>query len=82
MGTMPPIHIPFLLEAANLSRMRSPMTSRSYCAKVMRMLTIILPALVAVFMSCVTAQNETPHSSNFFVRSAKSEMERDSLSIL
>src|SRR6516165_6180958 len=30
---MPPIHIPFFFEAAILSRMRSPMTSRSNCAK-------------------------------------------------
>src|SRR6202045_3901865 len=29
----PPIHIPFFFEAAILSRMRSPMTSRSNCAK-------------------------------------------------
>jgi len=28
----PPIHIPFFFEAAILSRMRSPMTSRSNCA--------------------------------------------------
>jgi hypothetical protein len=27
-GTTPPIHIPFLFEAAILSRMRSPVTSR------------------------------------------------------
>src|ERR1700694_2704079 len=32
-GGTPPIHIPFLFEAAILSRMRSPMTSRSNCAK-------------------------------------------------
>ena len=32
-GTLPPIHIPRALEAANLSRMRSPITSRSNCAK-------------------------------------------------
>src|SRR6516165_5532082 len=32
-GGTPPIHIPFCFEAAILSRMRSPMTSRSNCAK-------------------------------------------------
>src|SRR5215470_12814219 len=32
-GGTPPIHIPFFFEAAILSRMRSPMTSRSNCAK-------------------------------------------------
>src|SRR3954447_6088795 len=30
---MPPIHMPFCFEAAILSRMRSPVTSRSNCAK-------------------------------------------------
>src|ERR1700730_6699170 len=30
---MPPIHVPFFLEAATLSRIRSPMTSRSNWAK-------------------------------------------------
>jgi hypothetical protein len=32
-GTKPPIHMPFLRDAANLSRMRSPITSRSNWAK-------------------------------------------------
>src|SRR6516164_744981 len=32
-GGTPPIHMPFFFEAAILSRMRSPMTSRSNCAK-------------------------------------------------
>src|SRR5438552_1476271 len=32
-GGTPPIHIPFFFEAALLSRMRPPMTSRSNCAK-------------------------------------------------
>src|SRR6516162_2408879 len=32
-GGTPPIHMPFLFDAAILSRMRSPMTSRSNCAK-------------------------------------------------
>src|SRR5438270_7976853 len=32
-GTLPPIHMPFFFEAAILSRMRSPVTSRSNWAK-------------------------------------------------
>ena len=46
------------------------------------MFSIILPELVAVFMSCVTEQNDTFQLSNFFVRSAKSQMLLDSRSIL
>src|SRR5438046_2539433 len=37
--------MPFLREAANLSRMRSPMISRSNCAKESRMLSVILAAI-------------------------------------
>src|ERR1700736_576738 len=42
-GGTPPIHIPFFFEAAILSRMRSPMTSRSNCAKDNRTLRVKRP---------------------------------------
>src|SRR5215472_6807517 len=42
-GGTPPIHIPFRFEAAILSRMRSPMTSRSNCAKDNRMFKVRPP---------------------------------------
>ena len=63
-GRTPPSHLPFLRVAAFLSRMRSPMISRSYCANVISMFSIIRPALVAVLISCVTATSDTPHWSN------------------
>src|SRR5437588_13096529 len=47
-GGTPPIHIPFFFEAAILSRMRSPMTSRSNCAKDSRTLRVKLPIEVVV----------------------------------
>src|SRR5215472_7986187 len=42
-GGTPPIHIPFRFEAAILSRMRSPITSRSNCAKDSRTLRVKRP---------------------------------------
>src|SRR3979409_2074791 len=45
---MPPIHMPFFLEAATLSRMRSPVTSRSNWAKESRTFRVSRPMLVVV----------------------------------
>src|ERR1700758_3287997 len=56
-GGMPPIHIPFFFEAAILSRMRSPMTSRSNCAKDNRTLRVRRPIEVVVLNCCVTETN-------------------------
>src|SRR5215467_5549650 len=53
-GGTPPIHIPFLFEAAILSRMRSPMTSRSNCAKDSRTLRVKRPIEVVVLNCCVS----------------------------
>src|SRR5689334_18372602 len=50
---MPPIHIPLCFEAAILSRMRSPMTSRPNCAKDSRMLRVRRPIDVVVLNCCV-----------------------------
>src|SRR5271155_1182457 len=54
-GTMPPIHMPFCLEAATLSRIRSPVTSRSNCAKDSKTLSVRRPIEVVVLNCCVTA---------------------------
>src|SRR5271169_6177444 len=56
-GGTPPIHIPFFFEAAILSRMRSPMTSRSNCAKDNRTLRVRRPIEVVVLNCCVTETN-------------------------
>ena len=47
-GESPPIHMPFFLEAAILSLMRSPVTSRSNWAKERRTLSVSLPIEVVV----------------------------------
>src|SRR5947208_12176711 len=57
-GGTPPIHIPFFFEAAILSRMRSPMTSRSNCAKDSRTLRVKRPIDVVVLNCCVTETND------------------------
>ena len=51
---MPPIHMPWPLLAAILSRMRSPVTSRSNCANDSRMLSVSRPIDVVVLNCCVT----------------------------
>jgi hypothetical protein len=58
-GTVPPIHMPFFREARNLSLMRSPITSRSNCAKESRMLSVSLPIEVVVLKLCVTETKVT-----------------------
>src|ERR1035438_9846612 len=47
-GTGPPIHIPFFFEAAILSRIRSPVTSRSNWANDRRILSVRSPMDVVV----------------------------------
>src|SRR6201997_3307468 len=56
-GTLPPIHMPFFFEAAILSRMRSPVTSRSNWAKDNSTLSVRRPIEVVVLNCCVT-ENE------------------------
>src|SRR3970282_1587093 len=60
MGTKPPIQIPFFLEAAILSRMRSPVTSRSNWAKERRTLRVSLPIEVVVLKAWVTEPPTRP----------------------
>src|ERR1700680_268269 len=79
---MPPIHQPFFFEAAILSRMRSPATSRSNWAKDNRTLRVSRPIDVVVLNCCVTDTNETPRASKTSVILAKSLNERVRRSIL
>src|SRR3984893_10269461 len=62
-GGLPPIHMPFFLEAAILSRMRSPVTSRSNWAKDKRTFRVSRPMLVVVLNCWVIDTNERPRRS-------------------
>jgi hypothetical protein len=53
-GTTPPIHMPFFFEAATLSRIRSPVTSRSNCANDRSTLSVRRPIEVVVLNCWVT----------------------------
>src|SRR6516162_5473208 len=80
-GGTPPIHIPFFFEAAILSRMRSPMTSRSNWAKDNRTLRVKRPIEVVVLNCCVTETNDALLASRISTILAKSASERVSRSI-
>jgi hypothetical protein len=58
-GTTPPIQMPFLFEAAILSRIRSPVTSRSNWAKDRRTFKVNRPMLVVVLNAWVTETKDT-----------------------
>jgi len=74
--------MPLAREAANLSRMRSPASSRSNCANESRMFNVSLPIEVVVQNDCVTETNVTLFRSNTSTSLAKSVSERDNRSIL
>ena len=74
--------MPFCREAATLSRMRSPITSRSNWAKESRILSVSRPIEVVVLKDWVTETKVTPLRSNTSTSLAKSISERDSRSIL
>ena len=74
--------MPFLREAANLSRMRSPMTSRSNWAKESSMFSVRRPIDVVVLKFCVIETKVTFFRSNTSTSLAKSISERLSRSIL
>src|SRR6266436_1171573 len=61
-GGTPPIHIPLRLEAAILSRMRSPVTSRSNCAKDSSTLRVRRPIEVVV-LKCVALHRRAGKAS-------------------
>jgi hypothetical protein len=58
-GNHAPIQMPFLFEAAILSRIRSPVTSRSNWAKERSTLRVSRPMLVVVLNAWVTETNDT-----------------------
>src|SRR5512147_2155798 len=64
--------MPFRREAANLSRMRSPMTSLSNCAKLSRILSVSRPIDVVVLNCWVMLTNEALFFSNTSTIFAKS----------
>ena len=74
--------MPFLFEAAILSRIRSPVTSRSNWAKDSSMLSVSRPIEVVVLNCWVTETNDTPQRSNTSTILAKSPSERVSRSTL
>jgi hypothetical protein len=69
------IYLPFLREAATLSRMRSPMTSRSNWANTIRMLTVIRPMASLVLKDCVTETKVTPYCSNSSSRAEQAALQ-------
>ena len=79
---MPPIHMPFFLEAAILSRMRSAVTSLSNCAKDKSTLSVNRPMDEEVLKDCVTETKEQPLASKQSMSFAKSDKDRVSISIL
>ena len=74
--------MPRAREAANLSRMRSPITSRSNCAKLSRMFSVSRPMLVVVLNDWVTETKVTSCRSKISTSLAKSISERLRRSIL
>src|SRR6266536_2277661 len=73
---MPPTHNPFRFEAAILSRMRSPVTSRSNLANESSTFRVSRPIEVVVLNCWVTETNETPWASNSSTSLAKSANDR------
>src|SRR5467141_4007861 len=73
---MPPIHMPFFFEAAILSRIRSPVTSRSNWAKDNSTLRVSRPIELVVLNCWVTDTNDTPWASKISTSRAKSASER------
>ena len=81
-GGTPPIHMPLRLLAAILSRMRSPVTSRSNWAKDSRMLSINRPIEVVVLNCWVTETKDTPwrsKTSTILEKSARLRVRRSIL---
>jgi hypothetical protein len=74
--------MPFFFEAAALSRIRSPVISRSNWAKESSILRVSRPMLVVVLKAWVTEMKETACASKSSISLAKSASERVSRSIL
>lgn len=80
LGTKPPIQSPFFLEAAILSRIRSPVTSRSNWAKDSKTFSVSRPIELVVLNCWVTDTNDTLRASNASMILAKSVSDRVSRS--
>ena len=76
------MYLPFRLVAATLSRMRSPIISRSNWAKERRMFSINRPIEVEVSNRWVTETKETLRRSKSSISLVKSSRERESRSSL
>jgi hypothetical protein len=74
--------MPFFFDAAILSRMRSPVTSRSNWAKDNSTLSVRRPIELVVLNCCVTETNDTASASKISTRRAKSASDRVSRSTL
>jgi len=74
--------MPFFFEAAILSRIRSPVTSRSNWAKDNSTLRVSRPIELVVLNCWVTDTNDTPWASKISTSRAKSASERVSRSTL
>ena len=74
--------MPLALEAAILSRMRSPVTSRSNCAKDKSTFSVRRPMLVVVLKAWVTLTKLTRRRSKISIMRAKSAKDRVRRSIL
>ena len=74
--------MPFFFEAAILSRIRSPVTSRSNWAKDSSTLSVSRPMLLVVLKAWVTETKETPCASKISTILAKSASDRVSRSTL
>jgi hypothetical protein len=74
--------MPFLFEAAILSRIRSPVTSRSNWANDKRTFRVNRPMLVVVLNAWVTETNDTCWASKSSTSLAKSASERVNRSTL
>jgi hypothetical protein len=79
---MPPIHRPFFFDAAILSRMRSPVTSRSNWAKDKGTFRVSRAMLVVVLNCWVIDTNETPQRSKTSTSLAKSESARQPVDLV
>src|ERR1035437_9693691 len=78
----PPIHFPFRRAADILSRVRSPISSRSNCANEMRMFSVSRPSDVLVLNCCVTVTKHTLCFSKTLSMRVKSSSDRLSRSTL
>jgi hypothetical protein len=79
---VPPIHMPLRFEAAILSRILSPVTSRSNWAKDSKTFRVSRPMELVVLNCWVTDTKETPRASSastILAKSARLRVRRSTL---